>query len=81
MLRTISMTGTVNVSIMTVVSFVLNMSRVDSDTTGLLFGCLVDLRVVGELGGSLLSKDLGNGCCQRSLAMVDVTCLYSCTVR
>ena len=68
-------------AVMAAVTLILDVSRVDSDTTGLLFGCLVDLRVVGELGGSLLSKDLGNGCRQRSLAMVDVTCLLSCNVR
>ena len=59
-------------TIMPIVGFVLDMGGVDSDTTGLLFGRLVDLLVVCEFGTTALGKNLGDSCCQSSLSMVDV---------
>lgn len=69
---TISVTGAVDVSIVPRVGFVLYVSRVDGDTTGLFFGGSVDLRVVGELCTSGQGEDLGDGGGQRRLAVVDV---------
>ncbi len=56
------------------VTLVLDVRRVDRDTTGLLFGGLVDFRIVGEARAALLGEDLGDGRRQGGLAMVDVTC-------
>ena len=72
---TISVSRTVDVAIVTGVTLVLDMCRVDSDTTGLFLRRLVNLGIVGELGSPLLRQNLGNGCSQCSLAMVDVTCI------
>ena len=69
---TIGVSGAVNVTIVSLVTFILDVRGVDSDTTGLLFGRLVDLLVVCELRTTALSEDLGDGCCQSSLAMIDV---------
>ena len=44
------MSGTVNVAVVTGSGLILDVSRVDGDTTSLLLGSLVDLVVVGELG-------------------------------
>ena len=70
---TISVSRAVNVSVVTVGGFILDVSRVDGDTTSLLFRSLVDSRVVGETGVALLSLSLGNGSRQRRLAVIDVT--------
>lgn len=59
-------------TIMASVRLVLNVRRVDGDTTGLLFRGLVDLVVVGELGTSLLGQNLSNGSGQRCLSVVNV---------
>lgn len=67
------MAGTVDVTIVPVRSLVLYVSRVDGDTTGLLFGGLVDLGVVGELGTTLGRQDLGDSGGQRRLTVIDVT--------
>ena len=67
------MSRAVNVSVVTVGGFTLDMSRVDGDTTGLLLRCLVDLTVVGELGGALGGENLGDSSRQRGLTMVDMT--------
>lgn len=72
-LRTISVSRTVNVAVVPLLTLILDMRRVDSDTTGLLFGRLVDLLVVCEFGTTALGKNLGDSCCQSSLSMVDVT--------
>jgi hypothetical protein len=58
---------------MAVGRLILDVSRVDSDTTSLLLGSLVNLTVVGELGGTALGKDPGNGGGQRRLTVVDMT--------
>lgn len=66
------MSGTVDVSVVTVGCLILNVSRVDSDTTGLLLGCLVNLTVVGELGGTFGGENLGNGSRQGGLTMINM---------
>lgn len=60
-------------SVVAVGGLVLDVSRVDSDTTSLLLGGLVNLVVVGELGSTALGENLGNGGGQRRLTMVNVT--------
>lgn len=72
-LRTISVSRAVNVTVMPLLTLIFDMRRVDSDTTGLLFGRLVDLLVVCEFGTTVLGEDLGDSCCQSSLAMINVT--------
>lgn len=72
--RTISVTRAVDVTVVAGGRLVLDMRRVDSDTTSLLFRCLVNLVVVGELGSSILGEDLGDSSSQGGLAVVDVTC-------
>lgn len=58
---------------MTIGRLVLDVGGVDGNTTGLLFRGLVDLRVVGELGGTILGEHTGDGSGQRCLSVVDVT--------
>jgi len=58
---TVGMSGTVNVSIVPGWSFVFNMSRVDGDSTGLLFRRFVDLTVVRELGSTRSGQNFRNG--------------------
>ena len=71
-LRTVSMSRAVNMTIVPLVTLILDVRRVDSDTTGLLLGRFVNLLVVCELGTSALREDLSDGCRQGSLAMIDV---------
>ena len=75
---TIGVTWAVDVAIMAALTFVLDVSRVDSDATGLLLRRFVNLRIVGELSRALLSEDPGNGSGQRGLAVVDVACFVAC---
>ena len=70
---TISVSRTVDVAIVTGVTLVLDMCRVDSDTTGLFLRRLVNLRVVGEVRSALLREDLGDGRRQGGLSMINVT--------
>lgn len=70
---TISVSRTVDVAIVTGVTLVLDMCRVDSDTTGLFLRRLVNLRVVGEARSALLREDLGDGRRQGGLSMINVT--------
>lgn len=61
-------------TVMTGCGLVLNVSGVDGDTTGLLFGGLVDLAVVGELGTTIGRQDLGDSSSQCSLSMINMAC-------
>ena len=63
----------VNVSIVTLVSLILNVSGVDGDTTLSLLGGLVDAGIILELGLALESQVLGDGSGQGGLTMVNVT--------
>lgn len=67
------MSRAVNVTVMPVVGLVLDVGRVDGDTTGTLFGSLVDVAVVGELSASSLCENLCNGGSQCGLAMINMT--------
>lgn len=72
---TISVSGTVNVAVVTRVRLVLDVCGVDGDTTSLLLGCTVNLRVVREGGTTLAGQNLGNSRSERGLSVVDVTWL------
>jgi hypothetical protein len=61
-------------SVMPVVGLILDVSRVDCDTTGLLLRGAVDLGIVREGGATLARQDLGNGGGEGCLAVVDVSC-------
>ena len=49
------------------------MGRVDRDSAGLFFGCLVNFGVIRELGPAFVRENLGDGGSQGRFAMVDVT--------
>ena len=69
----VSVTGAVNVSIVTSVCLILNVSGVDRDTTGSLFRSLIDIAVSFILRLTLEGQNLRDSSCQRSLAVVNVT--------
>ena len=54
------MTRTVNVAIVAIWCFVLDVSRVDCNTTSSLFWGFVDFTIVCEFGTTLGSEDLRN---------------------
>ena len=62
----------VNVSVVTLLGLVLNVSGVDGDAALSLFGSLVNGRIVGVLSAALHGQVLGDGRGQRGLAMVDM---------
>ena len=66
------MARAVDVSVVTLVGLVLNVSGVDRDTTSLLFGGLIDGSVVLELGLALQSQILGDSGGQSGLAVVNM---------
>ena len=67
------MARAVNVSVVTLVGLILNVSGVDGDTTLSLLGGLVDACVVLEISLTLESQVLGDGSGQGGLTMVNVT--------
>ena len=67
------MAGAVNMGIVTLVGLILYMGSVDCDTTGTLFGSLIDHVVSHELGIALQTKNLGDSSGQSGLTMVNVT--------
>jgi len=69
---TISMTRTVNVSVVSVRCLIFNVSRVNRDTTGLFLRCFVNLVVIGKFGASCSGQNLCNGGGQRCFTMIDV---------
>jgi hypothetical protein len=46
--QTIGMSRTVDVAVVALIRFVLNVGRVDGDTTSFLLGSFINLGVVGE---------------------------------
>ena len=69
------MARAVNVGIVAGLGLILDVSGVDRDAAGLLFGGLVDLIVSGVGGGIGVShsQNLGDGGGEGGLAMVDMT--------
>ena len=67
------MARAVNVSIVTSVGLILNVSGVDRDTTSALLGSLIDVGIVHELCVALQSQVLGDSSGQSGLAVVNVT--------
>src|SRR5699024_10494699 len=63
----------VNVSVVTLLGVVLDVSGVDRDATSLLFGGLVDAGVIHEVRIALQGQNLGDGSRQSGLAVVNVT--------
>lgn len=67
------MTRAVDVTVVTRVCFVLDVSRVDRDTARFFFGGFVNFGVTCELGTAQIGENLGNGSRQSCLAVVDVS--------
>ena len=72
-LNIVSMSRAVNVSVVTLVSFILNVSSVDCDTTFSFFRSLIDHIVSFVLSLTLQSQCLGDSSSQCGLTMVNVT--------
>ena len=72
-LDVVSMARAVNVSVVTSLSLILDVSRVDRDTTSALLGSLIDVGIVHELCVALQSQVLGDSSGQSGLAVVNVT--------
>lgn len=70
---TIRMSRAVNVTVMPVFRLVLDVSRVNRNTTSLLFGRLVNHGIVGKSSSSRLGKSFSDSRGKSSLSMVDVT--------
>ena len=69
----VSMAWAVNVCIVTFVCFIFNVCRVDCNTTFTFFRSLVDISIVFEFSVAFFSQNFGDGSCQSSFAVVDVT--------
>ena len=72
-LNVVSMARAVNVSVVTLLGLILNVSGVDRDTTSALLRSLIDVSVVHELCITLQSQVLGDSSGQSGLAVVNVT--------
>ncbi|SHW82083.1 Uncharacterised protein [Mycobacteroides abscessus subsp. abscessus] len=74
-LDVVSVTGGVDVCVVTLLGLVLHVRDVDRDTTSLLFGSVVDLvegRRLVQIG-VLVMQHLGDSCSESGLAVVNVT--------
>ncbi len=71
-LNVVSVSGAVNVSIMTISGLILNVSGIDSNTTFLFLGSVVDLVERLNLRKTFLSKHSGDCGSQSGLTMVNV---------
>ena len=72
-LDVVGVTRHVDVGVVPVAGLVLHVGDVDGDATLALLGGIVDLVELGELGPlDALGQHLGDGGCQRGLAVVDV---------
>lgn len=70
---TIGMSRAVNVAVMAVGGLILDVGSVDSNTTGLLLGCLVNLSVVDKRCASGFGQDFCDSSGKSGLAVIDVT--------
>ena len=71
-LNVVGVARAVNVSIVTVVRLVLNVSRVDRDAALALLRSLIDVGIIGELSVTLQREHFRNRSGQRSFAVVNV---------
>ncbi len=71
-LDVVDVSWAIDVGVMAGVGLILNSSSVDGDTSGLLFGGLVDLSVLYVLGFCLVGQVLGDGGCEGGLSVIDV---------
>mmetsp|Transcript_31375 Transcript_31375/g.55166 ORF Transcript_31375/g.55166 Transcript_31375/m.55166 type:complete len:203 (-) Transcript_31375:81-689(-) len=71
-LDVVGVAGAVHVAIVAVFGFVFHCGGVNGNASGLLLRSLVNCRVILKLCKVLFGECLGNCCCQRGLAMVDV---------
>ena len=74
------MARAVNVSIVTSVGLILNVSGVDRDTTSTLLRSLIDVGIIHEVCVALQSQVLGDSGGQSGLAVVNVTdgAMFTC---
>ena len=72
-LNVVSMARAVNVSVVTSVGLILNVSGVDRDTTSALLGSLIDVGIIHEVCVALQCQILGDSGGQSGLAVVNVT--------
>lgn len=61
-------------AIVPIIGLILNVSRVDSDTTSALFWRFVDVAVVSELGPTALCQNPGDSSSQCCFAVINVSC-------
>ena len=72
-LHIIGVAGAVDVGVVALGGLVFDVRRRNGDAARLLFRRLVDLVIGGEGRAAGLGEDLGDGCGQRGLAVIDVT--------
>ena len=72
-LNVVSMARAVNVSVVTSIGLVLDVSGVDRNTTSALLGSLIDVGIVHEVCVALQCQILGDSGGQSGLAVVNVT--------
>ena len=72
-LNVVSMARAVNVSVVTLLGLILNVSGVDRNTTSALLGSLIDVGIVHEVCVALQCQILGDSGGQSGLAVVNVT--------
>ena len=78
----VSMAGAVNVCVMSVLCFILNVSCGNGDTTFSFFRSLVDhIESYSFTGSKSCIQSLGNSCCQSSFTMVNVADGTNVTMR
>lgn len=67
------MSWAINVSVVTILSLVLNGSGIDSNTSSLFFWGLIDLVIVNELGKLFFRENLGDSSSQGSLSVINMS--------
>ena len=62
----------IDVSVVTVLSLVLDVASVDGDLPGLLFGCPIDVFIGHRFTPTLFAQDFRQGLRQRRLSVIDM---------